>query len=151
MRLLAIVAAAALLTGCATAPAPVESARLDPAKEEWFARSVGELAALNREAEAFLQGGKPDQAAALIEKAQPLSSRLLAVPRPTLEAMEAVADLDDLYGRMLLANRRYGSARLLFQKNVARWKYWQPQTPETARRLKQANSEIAECDRHMAE
>jgi hypothetical protein len=63
--------------------------------------------------------------------------------------MEEASDLDDLYGRMLLANRHYGGARLLFQKNLARWKHWQPQTPETARRLKQAESAIAECDRHL--
>ena len=36
---------------------------------------------------------------------------------------------------------------LLFQKNVTRWKTWKPQTPETERRLKEANADIAECDR----
>jgi hypothetical protein len=50
---------------------------------------------------------------------------------------------------MLLANRHYGWARLQFQKNVARWKHWMPQTKETARRLKQAESAIAECDRRL--
>jgi hypothetical protein len=50
---------------------------------------------------------------------------------------------------MLVSNGYYGSARLLFQKNVTRWKTWKPRTPETDRRLKQANSAIAECDRHM--
>jgi hypothetical protein len=75
--------------------------------------------------------------------------RLLSVQRPTLDAAEAASDLDDLYGRMLLANRHYGWARLQFQKNVARWKHWMPQTKETARRLKQAESAIAECDRRL--
>jgi hypothetical protein len=65
--------------------------------------------------------------------------------------MEAVADLDELYGRMLLSNRNYGWARLQFQKNLARWKNWQPQTPETARRLKLAASQIDECDRRLAQ
>jgi hypothetical protein len=61
--------------------------------------------------------------------------------------MEAASDLDDLYGRMLLSNQHYVWAQTLFQKNLARWKYWQPQTPETARRMKQAEDAIAECER----
>ena len=78
-------------------------------------------------------------------------ARLLAVPNPTLEAAVAASDLDDLYGRMLLSNRHYGWARLQFQKNLSRWKHWQPQTPETARLRQQAESAIAECDRHILE
>ena len=45
--------------------------------------------------------------------------------------METVSDLDQLYGQMLLANRNYGWARLVFQKNRARWKTWKPATSET--------------------
>jgi len=63
--------------------------------------------------------------------------------------MEAVADLDDLYGRMLIADGKWGSARMLFQKNVTRWKTWKQKTPETEERLKQANAAISECDKHM--
>ena len=76
---------------------------------------------------------------------------MLAVPNPTFEAAVAASDLDDLYGRMLLSNRHYGWARLQFQKNLSRWKHWQPQTPDTARLMKQAESGIAECDRHILE
>jgi hypothetical protein len=65
--------------------------------------------------------------------------------------MEAASDLDELYGKMLLSNRNYGWARLMFQKNVARWKHWNPRTPDTAARLKEAESEIVECDRRMSE
>jgi hypothetical protein len=65
--------------------------------------------------------------------------------------VEAASDLDQLYGRMLLSNRNYGWARLEFQKNRARWKTWQPQTDETVRRLKLAETAIAECDRRMTE
>jgi len=39
---------------------------------------------------------------------------------------------------------------MMFQKNVARWKHWTPKTAETARRLKQAESAIADCDRRMS-
>ena len=146
MRLLAILAAA-LLAACESAPAPPR----DATKEAWYSETVQQLVEMNREAESFFESGRSDQAAAMIEKGQPLMSRLLLVPRPTLEATEAASDLDDLYGRMLLANRHYGWARLQFQKNLARWRHWQPATPEAARRLQQAKSAIAECDRHLVE
>ncbi len=150
MRLL-IVAAAALLTGCATAPAPTAPTKPDATAQAWYGQSVQLLGTMNREAESLFKSGKSDEAAAMITKAQPLANRLIAVSRPSLPAMEAAADLDDLYGRMLLANRNYGWARLQFQKNLARWKYWQPQTSETARRLKLAASQIEECDRRLSQ
>jgi hypothetical protein len=71
---------------------------------------------------------------------------LLAAPHPTLEAMEAASDLDQLYGQMLFTNHNYGWARLFFQKNTSRWKIWKPQMPETIRRLKLAEDGIAACD-----
>jgi len=146
MRLLVILAAA-FLASCEHPPAPPR----DATKEPWYRDAVEQLTAMNREADSAFAAGKSDQAAALIEKGQPLVARLLAVPNPTFEAAVAASDQDDLYGRMLLSNRHYGWARLLFQKNLSRWKHWQPQTPETARRLKQAESAIAECDRHIVE
>jgi hypothetical protein len=123
----------------------------DPAREAWYRQTTDQLAAADRQAEAFYKEGKRDDAAAIIQKAEPLATRLLSVSKPTLEAAEAASDLDDLYGRMLLSNRHYGWARLLFQKNLSRWKHWQPQTEETERRYKLAASEIAECDQHIDE
>src|ERR1700676_1666331 len=146
MRLLVILAAA-FLASCEQAPAPPR----DATKEPWYRDTVEQLTAMNREANSAFANGKSDQAGALIEKGQPLVARVLAVPNPTSEAAVAASDLDDLYGRMLLSNRHYGWARLLFQKNLSRWKHWQPQTPETARLQKQAESAIAECDRHIVE
>jgi hypothetical protein len=146
MRLLVILAAA-FLAGCEQAPAPPR----DATKEPWYRETLEQLTAMNREADNAFAAGKSDQASALIEKGQPLVARLLSIPNPTLEAAIGASDLDDLYGRMLLSNRHYGWARLLFQKNLSRWKHWQPQTPETARLLKQAESAIAECDRHILE
>jgi hypothetical protein len=138
-----------VVTGCA--PAPVKQGPpLDDTKEAWYGRTVEQLAGMNRDASRAFEAGKQDEASALIQSADPLVKRLLAVPRPTLAATEAAADVDDLYGRMLLANRHYGWARLMFQKNLARWKYWRPQTAETAVRYKRAEAAIAECDRHLS-
>jgi hypothetical protein len=142
-------AVAVVLAGCSSAPSPGGVSRLDETKDAWYAETLNQLVTLNREAEQLLQQGQSDQASALITKGQPLMNRLLAVRQPTLAAMEAASDLDDLYGRMLLANRHYGWARLQFQKNQARWTNWRPQTAETERRRKQAQDQIAECDRHL--
>jgi hypothetical protein len=148
VRLL-VIAATALLTACAPAPKPAEAPKADPTAESWYGQTVERLAALNRQAESLLRKGPSDEAGAILTEGQPLMNRLLAVPRPTLAAMEAASDLDDLYGRMLLANKQYGWARIQFQKNVARWRSWKPETPETARRRKAAEAGIGECDRHL--
>ena len=142
-----------LLAGCAPvpAPAPQSKAAVDPVTEAWYGVATTELTAANREAEGLLRQGKDDQAAAAITKGQALAGRLLAAPRPTLAAMEAASDLDQLYARMLLTNRNYGWARLTYQKNASRWKNWRPQTEETARRLKLAQDGIVECDRRIAQ
>jgi hypothetical protein len=140
--------AAVFITACGDQPSAAPQP--DSAADSQYNQSVQQLAATTRAAETAFQQGKPDDAAALIEKAEPVSSEVLAVPKPTLAAMEAASDLDDLYGRMLLSNKHYEWALFLFQKCSARWKYWQPQTEETARRLKLAESEIAICQRRMA-
>ncbi|HML16820.1 MAG TPA: hypothetical protein VK419_07330 [Bryobacteraceae bacterium] len=145
MRVLALLVSA-ILAGC-SAP----SSTRDATKERWYVETVTKVAQMNRDAEASFKNGKSDQAAATIEQAEPLVARLLSVPHPSLEAAEAASDLDDLYGRMLLSNRHYGWARLQFQKNLSRWRHWDPQTPDTERRFKQALAEIAECDRHIEE
>ena len=106
---------------------------------------------MNVQVKALVKRGRSDEAAAIIQKGEALSGRLISVPRPTLAAVEAASDVDQLYGEMLLANRNYGWARLFFQKNLARWKHWAPQSEEIAKRLKEAREAIAECDRHIAE
>jgi hypothetical protein len=140
-----------ILTACSPAPPPSPPAPLDATKEPWYNQTVDQLAAQNREAARLWKTGKADAAAALIQSGELEATRLLAVPRPTLAAMQDASDLDELYGRMLLSNRNYGWARLFFQKNLARWKNWTPQTADTAARLKQAQSAIAECDQRMLE
>ena len=142
-----------LLAGCAPAPPPrpVEPPKPDPTTESWYGETVTRLAAMHREAAALVRKGQSDRAAAIITEGQPLLNRVLSAPRPTLAAMEAASDLDDLYGRMLLANRHYGWARLLFQKNQKRWSAWQPRTADTERRLKDAVAAIAECDGRLGE
>jgi hypothetical protein len=146
---LALIAAALFLVSCGSpsVPPPPQDATAAP----WYAETIAQLTEITSTADQFFHKGKPDDAALLIEKGEPLASRLLAVPHPTLAATAAASDLDDLYGRMLLSNKHYGWARLLFQKNLARWKYWKPPDPQATRRLAQAEAAIAECDRRMAQ
>jgi hypothetical protein len=148
---LAAILTASLLSGCAPAPRPAEKTKVDPTQEAWYAEGVQQLAAMNLQAQGLLKRGKADDAAAVITAGEPWANRLLSVPHPTLAAMEAASDLDELYGHMLLANHNYGWARMMFQKNRARWKNWRPQTEETTRHLKVTEAAIAECDRRMAE
>lgn len=137
-----------LLFGCTSAPPPSQA---DATLPSWYARTVDQLTELNRRAERAFETGKSDDAAAIIKQAESLAARVLSVRRPTLEGAEAAADLDDLYGRMLLANRHYADAQLFFQKNRSRWKNWKPQTSDTERRLKLAESAIQECEKHLAD
>jgi hypothetical protein len=146
-----VLLAGVVLAGCAPAPAPKETAKADPTTEAWYGPAVDQLAKLASDAKTLYRARQNDEAAALITKGQPLIERVLSAPRPTIAAMEAASDLDELYGRMLLDNQNYGWARLLFQKDAARWKSWQPQTPESQRRRKLAESEMAECDRHLGQ
>jgi hypothetical protein len=147
LRLLSIPLTAILLAACGPAPEAAKPVPApDPTTEAWYTPAVAKLAGLDRQAEAAFRTNDQDAAAALIEQAKPISARLLAAPHPTLEAMEAASDLDQLYGQMLFTNHNYGWARLFFQKNTSRWKIWKPQMPETIRRLKLAEDGIAACD-----
>jgi hypothetical protein len=145
VRPLALVAVV-LLAGCGPAPSP---SKVDPTREPWYSQTVQQLNDLNREAERALAAGKSDAASAAILRGQPLEERLLSAVHPTLAATEAASDLDRLYGRMLLANRHCGWARLMFQKNLGRWRTWRPENDESRRRLQQAKDDIAACDRAM--
>ncbi|MDP9054554.1 MAG: hypothetical protein M3N93_09680 [Acidobacteriota bacterium] len=140
-----------LISACGPAAPPAKEIQKDATAESWYAETVNRLAALDLEANHLFQNGKADAAAALIEKGEPLSKKLLAVRNPTLGALEAASDLDQIYGRMLFSNRNYGWARLMFQKNAARWKNWRPQTSETARRLDEARKAIVECDSRIVQ
>jgi hypothetical protein len=144
-----VIALAAALSCCAPAPPPPTQAAPDLTAEAWYPTAIAELTAINRDADAHFRASRFDEAAAAITKGQPLQARLLEATRPTLAAMEAAADLDDVYGRMLLHNGNVGYARGTFQKNVVRWKTWKPQTPDTERRWKAAVEAVAECDRRL--
>jgi hypothetical protein len=137
------------LTACGPAR-NTEPAQPDPTAEPWYAETTDRVVSLHREAETFFKKGNENDAAARITEAQPLVSRLLSVRRPTLAATRAASDIDDLYGRMLMANRHFGWARMQFQKNVARWKNWSPQTEDTHQLRLEAENAIAECDRQLA-
>jgi hypothetical protein len=140
--------AAFLLLSCGPEPAP-PGPPPDPTTEAWYKDAVSQLVAMNRQAEDAIKNRKPDDASALILKGEPIAGQVLGVRRPTLAAMQAASDVDDLYGRMLFSNKHYDWAEFQFQKNVARWKYWQPSTDDTARRMKDAQEKVAACDRGM--
>lgn len=118
-------------------------------KEPWYAPATAELAALDRKAEAAFHAGNQDQAAALIKQGEAIETRLLSARDPTLEAVQAVSDLDQLYGDMLETNHNCGWAEMFFQKNIVRWKHWTPQTPDSDKRLKLAQKGVEECDKRL--
>lgn len=120
-------------------------------EQRWYREQTDQLSELVRAAETAYDAKRPDDAAALIAKAEPIAGKLLGVAgQPSLPALQAASDLDDLYGRMLLANKNTGWARMMFQKNQARWRHYQPATAEVVRRRQQAEERIAECDRVLA-
>src|SRR5262249_4024172 len=141
--------AAALLAGCGPSAPPAKTAKADPTTEAWYGEGTKRLTDLDPAPEQLFQAGRAQEAEAMASSPQSLQTKLLPPPRPTFEPMEAIADFDRIYGRMLISNGYFGEARMLFMKNVTRWKTWKPQTPETERRLKEANADIAECDKHM--
>lgn len=144
-----LLSAAVLLAGCGPSAPTAPVAKADPTTDSAYAQTTERLTKMDRGAEQLLAAGRKDEAAAIVQSALTLHDKLLAAPRPTLEAMEAVADLDRIYGKLLISNGYFGEARLLLQKNITRWRTWKPQTPDTERRLKQANDDVAECDKHM--
>jgi hypothetical protein len=135
------------LPGCGAAPTAAPVAHMDETKSVAYREAVTQLAAMNREAESDYKSGKSDLAAKIMEQEKPLVSRVLSPPQPSLEAVEAASDLDNLYGTMLLHNKHYGWARVMFQGNLARWKHWRPITEDSTRRLKEAEAAIEECDK----
>lgn len=145
------VAATALLlilfAGCGEPPAPPREP--DETTQPWYGQTVKRLAEMTKMAQDDFEHGRPDDAASLIQQGEPLASQLLGVLHPTYDATVAAADLDALYARMLFSNRHYEWAQFLYQKNVARWKYWRPSTPETERRMKEAQAQVEECTRRM--
>lgn len=149
--LMALVAAIGFLAyaGCDTSPRKLPKPKAAALSPTWYEDAVKDLTATAQEANKLFAAGKGDDAAALVEKGEKLVTKVLSVPRPSLAATEAASDVDHLYGQMLASNHKYGWARLQFQKNLSRWKYWQPQTEESARRLRQARDAIAECDKHI--
>jgi hypothetical protein len=140
------------LFGCGSPkPAASPAVRVDMTEGASYKEDVAQLRALNREAEADYKAGKGDLAAKLMEQEKPLVARVLSPPKPSVAAMEAAGDLSQLYATMLLNNKHYGWARVMFQENLARWKHWRPITEESTRRLKLAEDGIAECDKHLLE
>jgi hypothetical protein len=148
-----LVLAAAALAACSQAPPPQTQAKDQPPPDltvqPWYAQSTDELAAFNRRAAELIQAGQFEQVSAIVAQSQPLADRLLGASHPTLAAMEAASDHDDLSARLYMHNQQWGWARMTFQKNLVRWKAWKPRTAKTEARIKAASDAVAECDKHM--
>ncbi len=138
-----------LFAACGSAPPEPAKAKADPALEPAYLRAIEELAGLNGSAAGYLKKGDRSEASALIERGEPFSKQLLAIPQPSLAALEAVSDRDQMYAEMLMGNRHWAYARQMLLKNRLRWRNWKPETPDTARRREAAEKAIAECDRHL--
>jgi hypothetical protein len=150
VRILGAAVLLAILSGCGGGEPPAPAAPPDETTEPWYAKTVARVSDATKQATDAFEHGKPDDAASLITQAEPQASQLLAVLHPTLEATIAAADLDALYARMLFSNHHYEWAQFLYQKNVARWKYWKPQTPDTEARQKKAVAQVEECVKAMS-
>ena len=154
MRLLpgarSIASAALLMAACSAPPPPRAAPPPDPTTESWYADTTAQIAAMAHDAESAFRRNRADEAAGIVQRCRPLMDRLLSAPRPTLAAMQAVSDVDQLYGEMLMRNGHYIWARDCFQKNLIRWKSWKPASPDALRRMDLARSRIAECDRRSA-
>jgi hypothetical protein len=135
----------AILSGCGAEPPAAAPPQQDETTLPWYTETVARVTAATKQATDAFEHGKPDDASSLILQAEPQVSQLLAVLHPTLEATIAAADLDALYARMLFSSRHYEWAQFLYQKNVARWKYWKPLTPDTERRMKEAQAQVEAC------
>lgn len=145
---LSLTVLAVLLVSCGPSETP-RAQHPDPTKESWYAPGAEQLSRFNQQASALIAAGKDNDASAIITQTEGLAQRLISVPSPTYEATQAVADRTALYGQMLMKNRHYGWARMEFQKNVMRWKAWRPQTPETQQKLRDAEAQVAACDRQL--
>ena len=76
------------------------------------------LAAIAREAAGHFAAGRFEAAAAAVQKGKPLQVDLLKASRPTLAAMEATADLDEVYGRMLSPTIRSAGREIRFGRRT---------------------------------
>jgi hypothetical protein len=149
MRRISALPLALLFAGCGPPPPRPAAEQTDPTATAAYSDAVAKLQQLNKEARAYLNEGKRTEAGRRVEDGARLVAKLLDPSRPTLAAVEAVSDRDQIYGEMLLHNGHVGHARQLFANNLARWRSWRPATDETEARRKQAERMIAECDRRL--
>jgi tetratricopeptide (TPR) repeat protein len=107
------------------------------------------ISKLNRAGRLFLDAGDRNAAGQCVTRAVPQVAAILKTVRPSLYAFHLAADHDDLYGDMLFGNRHWGEARDFYQKNVIRFKNWDPPTDYTRKRLAQAQEKVKACEKKM--
>jgi hypothetical protein len=133
-----------------TAPDLVAAAASIPmAIDSTFTVRAAVIARLNRAGRLFLDAGDRKSAGECVTRAVPQVMQILKAVRPSLYAFHLAADHDDLYGDMLAGNRHWGDARDMYQKNVIRFKNWDPPSEYSRKRLQQAQAKVAACEKKM--
>lgn len=149
IQLLQALCALALLASCGGDRPPAKPAA--PALDRVRQRAqLAELESANRAAWDHYRQGNRTAAGDIVGRTDALSIGLMGGdPRPSIEIMRAVSDHDELYGRLLMANRHWGHARHILAKIENRWRLWQPQDDESRKRRADALVLMRECEQRM--
>lgn len=145
----ALCALALLLAACGSpARAPQAAApKIDRAAQR---ARLAELENANRAARELFDKGDRAAAGEIVGRTEAMAIALIGGdPSPSIEIMRAVSDHDELYGRLLMANRHWGHARHILAKIENRWRLWQPQDDESRKRRSGAITLMRECEQHM--
>lgn len=148
-QLLQAVLALVVLAGCESRPDPKQQAgpQIDRSAQR---AKLAELEGANRQAWEHFRKHERTAAGDIVGRTDALSNNLIGGdPAPSIEIMRAVSDHDELYGRLLMANRHWGHARHIIAKIENRWRLWQPQDDESRKRRQAAIELMRECDRNL--
>jgi hypothetical protein len=114
-----------------------------------YRKALSDLQRLNAEAAEFRKAKNLNAASDRITEGIVPAKILLAVREPSLAALEAVSDHDQMWAEMLMENRHFGHARQMWATEVARWKNYPNPAPSIQARLARAQKGIADCDRQL--
>lgn len=145
----ALCALALLLASCGSPARPPQAAapKIDRAAQR---ARLAELENANRAARELFDKGDRTAAGDIVGRTDAMAIALIGGdPSPSIEILRAVSDHDELYGRLLMANRHWGHARHILAKIENRWRLWQPQDDESRQRRAGALALMLECEKRM--